>query len=306
MIKPASTSATNSLVASRHNQKVSKQLIDGATYFQFTEINKSYAKKSLGLKKIFSPRKVAPKQILMDAKLELLGGECVLLTGKNGSGKSTLLRILSGLLKPDSMTINTGHSSKPWKQARKLIRHQVMYLYQEPYMFDGSVKRNLEYALQGPKIASLSSSFSQSKTESQIKEVLKLANLEHRTDTSAKCLSGGERQRVALAQAWLKQPSVLLLDEPTANMDAESRVSTEKLLCKFKSAGIALLIASHDVNHFRHTMDKRLLLEDGKIHDISNSIPDENNTKTKSDKVTDNAGNHSSIVSLFPEKRINT
>ncbi len=250
-----------------NNKSNSKPL----AHIQFTQIHKSYTKKSLS----FISRKKNSGLILNNIEIELKGGECVLLTGKNGSGKSTLLRILAGLLKPDSAFINTGLESLSWKKANKLIRQHIMYLYQEPYMFDGSVRRNLAYAVHGEK------------SNYQITQALKWANLEHRADTSAKCLSGGERQRVALAQAWLKQPSVLLLDEPTANMDEESRRLTEDLLSKFKESGTALLIASHDINHFHHTMDKRLLLEDGLIMEMNNN--DENSSH-------DN-------ISIFPSKK---
>ncbi len=246
-------------------------------HIQFSHINKRYSKKRFGL---FTDTKNS-KTILDDAEIELKGGECVLLTGKNGSGKSTLLRILAGMLKPDSATINTGLESLSWKKANKLIRQQVMYLYQEPYMFDGSVTRNLEYALAGS--SALGGKKEGSQSTNQIIQALKWANLEHRADTPAKCLSGGERQRVALAQAWLKQPSILLLDEPTANMDEESRRLTEDLLSKFKVGGTALLIASHDVNHFHHTMDKRLLLQEGSIFEIGDNA----------DEAHDN-------ISLFP------
>ena len=95
-------------------------------HIQFSHINKRYSKKRFGL---FTDTKNS-KTILDDAEIELKGGECVLLTGKNGSGKSTLLRILAGMLKPDSATINTGLESLSWKKANKLIRQQVMYLYQ--------------------------------------------------------------------------------------------------------------------------------------------------------------------------------
>jgi tungstate transport system ATP-binding protein len=245
------------------NESITKPL----THIQFTQIQKHYSKKGFG----FFSRTKHSGVILDNADIELKGGECVLLTGKNGSGKSTLLRILAGLLKPNSAIINTGLESLSWKKANKLIRQHIMYLYQEPYMFDGTVKRNLAYAVRDGK------------PDYQIEQALKWANLEHRSATSAKCLSGGERQRVALAQAWLKQPSVLLLDEPTANMDEESRRLTEDLLCKFKDSGTALLIASHDVNHFHQTMDKRLLLKDGSIFEISDNT----------EKAHDN-------ISLFP------
>lgn len=238
------------------------------THIQFCEINKTYVKKTFGL---FTNKKDS-KAILRNTNIELKGGKCILLTGKNGSGKSTLLRILAGILKPDSTIINTGLESLPWHKANKLIRQQIMYLYQEPYMFDGSVTRNLEYAIDGQK----NGKENRKNSADKIQQALKWANLEHRANTSAKCLSGGERQRVALAQAWLKQPSVLLLDEPTANMDEESRQATANLLRKFKDAGTALLIASHDIKHFYQTMDQHLQLENGTITEIT-----EMNEKTK-------------------------
>ena len=199
--------------------------------------------------------------ILNDVDIELKGGECTLISGKNGSGKSTLLRIMAGLLKPDSAFIDTGLKSVPWKKTRKIIRQQVMYLYQEPYMFDGSVRRNLAYAVNDKY------------SKKYIEEALVWAGLEGYGDTQAKCLSGGEKQRVALAQAWLKQAPILLLDEPTANMDENARECTQKLLFSFKESGTALFIASHDPNHFRQIMDKRLLLEDAKIQTIHDSKP---------------------------------
>ncbi|MEE9326275.1 MAG: energy-coupling factor ABC transporter ATP-binding protein [Cocleimonas sp.] len=264
---------TNSKSKSTSNLQPNKLL----THIQFTKISKRYTKKGLS----FFIKNRQPKRILNNTSIELKGGECVLLTGKNGSGKSTLLRILAGLLKPDSTTINTGFESLSWKKGHKLIRKKVMYLHQEPYMFEGTVKRNLEYAVKGRKSAH------------QIIQALQWANLEHRADTSAKCLSGGEKQRVALAQAWLKQPSVLLLDEPTANMDEESRRATEELLLKFKQMGVALLIASHDVNHFYQTMNKRLLLVDGNIIEVDNS-----------DGMADSYINHyDNKIALFPQQK---
>lgn len=200
------------------------------------------------------------KNILKNTSITINKGECILLSGKNGSGKSTLLRILAGFLKPDSTTISTKQQSLTWKQARKLIRTHVMYLYQEPYMFEGSVYRNLSYALNGKYTASLSST--------KIRQALKWADLEHREKIEAKCLSGGEKQRLALAQAWLKQPDFLLLDEPTANMDKHSKRRTGKLLSEFKESGTALLIATHDLDHLLHIMDRRLILEDGKITEL--------------------------------------
>ncbi len=242
-------------------------MINKQTHIQFTDIVKTFGKKK------------RHKLILDHVDIELKGGELILLTGKNGSGKSTLLRIMAGLLKPDAGFINTGLETLTWKKYRKALRQQIMYLYQEPYMFDGSVYRNLSYALNDQK------------QSYRIKQALTWAGLTAQAEMSAKCLSGGERQRVALAQAWLKQPSVLLLDEPTANMDDASRIRTEELLLQFKESGTALFIASHDLNHFQQSMNRRLLLEDGKITD--------SNRKQKMEMETDSNTNN---VTLFPAK----
>lgn len=255
----------------KKNKKTTLQRID----IQFDGISKYYKLTKFGFLK--------QKRIILDnIDIELKSGEFTLLSGDNGSGKSTLLRIIAGLLKPDSAQINTGLETLNWKKYHKLVRQQIMYLYQEPYMFDGTVYRNLSYAVKGKHKAH------------KINHALQWANLEHRKNTVAVCLSGGEKQRVALAQAWLKQPSVLLLDEPTANMDEESRQMTERLIRKFKKAGTSLLIASHDPNHFNQSIDRHLLLKRGKISDITHL----NNL----DKQT---LDQSSNIAIFPQRDLN-
>ena len=209
--------------------------------------------------------KASDKAILKQAQITLTRGECILLSGKNGSGKSTLMRILAGLIKPDSAEIAINQQTiKSWKQARKSLRRQIMYLYQEPYMFDGPVRRNLSYALDDVTL-------SRRQRLEKIQGALRWSRLEHRKDTQAKRLSGGEKQRLALAQAWLKQPAFLLLDEPTANMDKHAKQRTGRLLAEFKAAGASLLIASHDLDHLLPIMDRRLILEDGKLIHADNS-----------------------------------
>lgn len=228
------------------------------------------------------------KLILNNVELAIKGGECTLVTGKNGSGKSTLLRIIGGLLAPNKATIETGSTTLSWTKYRKLIENEVMYLYQEPYMFDGTVRKNLSYALH------------KDQPKEAVDQALKWAELEHRSNTQAKCLSGGERQRVALAQAWLKQPAVLLLDEPTANMDTKSRRRTEELLSTFKETGTALYIASHDPNHFHRIMNHRLLLEEGRaVSDDADLLSDSNLLNAnETEGFTNN-------IAHFPEQKTN-
>lgn len=197
------------------------------------------------------------RQVLCNADLMLSGGSCLLLSGANGSGKTTLLRICAGLEKPDHGYVNMGKGGQPWKQYRQTLQTNVVYLHQQPYMFEGNVEKNLAYAL--PR------SMTKAERQRRIDIALEWAGLENIAYNSAKTLSGGERQRVAIARAWLRQPTVMLLDEPTSNMDSDARQSTLNLLVSLKRQGIALLIASHDAEHFYSKTDQWLHLSNGQI-----------------------------------------
>lgn len=189
------------------------------------------------------------RQVLDGIDIELHGGDCMLITGENGSGKSTLLRIMAGLLKPDHAWVSTGIEKQAWKYYRKLLRQQIMYLHQTPYLFDSTVEKNLNYV----------------HSSLAIDEAMQWAGISHLATQSAHGLSGGERQRVALARVWLKQPGILLLDEPTANLDQESRERTIDLLCSLKEKGVAIVIASHDPVHFNQVVNTHMHLQEGKL-----------------------------------------
>ncbi len=195
------------------------------------------------------------KTVLDHVALELHSGACELLCGENGAGKTTLLRIAAGLEKPDAGSINTGLGPVSWRRCRKTLREKIVYLHQQPYMFDGTVLQNLMYVLTGPR----------SRKKEQAYRALQWAGLESLAPQAAKTLSGGEKQRVAMARAWLRNPAVLLLDEPTANMDTQARQRTLELLAKLKQEGLALLIATHDPAQFRYLADGCLTLQDGRI-----------------------------------------
>jgi tungstate transport system ATP-binding protein len=124
-------------------------------------------------------------------------------------------------------------------------------------MFDGPVRYNLAYAL--PR------KLPKRRRQELIDTAMAWAGLEHLQDTPSKSLSGGERQRVSLARAWLRQPRILMLDEPTANLDQASRARTLELLSPFKQAGMSLIIASHDPQHFASLVDRSLHLHEGRL-----------------------------------------
>ena len=166
------------------------------------------------------------QQVLSDTELEIMSGRCTLLCGNNGSGKTTLLRIIAGLQVPDSGFVNTGIGKYDWNRCRRQLRQTTVYLHQQPYMFDGDVISNL--------IFSLNNNLTRKQRLKRINSAIEWAGLENIAKNSAKTLSGGERQRVAIARAWLRDPKILLLDEPITNMDQDSRLRTIQLLINLK------------------------------------------------------------------------
>lgn len=205
------------------------------------------------------------KRVLDQTGLEISSGDCCLLTGRNGAGKSTLLRICAGLLKPDQFSCTHNKTTSNWRQAMQHLLATTVYLHQDPYMFDGTVIDNLRYGLRGR--------YRKNEQTGLIDQALHWAQLETLAQRNAKRLSGGERQRVAIARAWLRSPELMLLDEPTANLDHESRRRTLKLLGDLQQQGIALVVASHDSDHFLPVATSRLVLENGRLNQI-NHQPD--------------------------------
>ncbi len=177
--------------------------------------------------------------VLAGAELALASHDCTVLTGENGAGKTTLLRIIAGLEKPGRGDISIdGAPAEAWRRQRQRLLRSVMYLHQQPYMLAGSLKRNLEYAARlSPAVID---------AEAAVGRALAWSGLESLAEQSAASLSGGQQQRVALARARLREPQILLLDEPTANLDQESRARTLQMLAGFRDAGTALVIVTHD------------------------------------------------------------
>ena len=197
--------------------------------------------------------------ILQDLDLDLAGGQFTLLRGANGAGKSTLLRIIAGLEKPQRGHISLDqHAAANWSRAKGDLLRAVVYLHQHPYLFDGTVLHNLNYPRQAnPR-----------ERAQRIRAALDWAGLAPLARRAVHGLSGGERQRVALARAWLRRPRILLLDEPTANLDAASRGRCLDMMRQLRDQGLCLLAAGHDPQHFGDLPQRVLLLQEGRLETL--------------------------------------
>ena len=181
---------------------------------------------------------------------------CVALSGRNGVGKSTLLRIIAGLEAPDCATVSYQGKEMSWRRASGRMRGDIIYLHQQPYLFDRSVTDNIAYGLRrrGLPLNAISS---------KVSEALEWAGIAHLQLRNARDLSGGERQRVAFARARILSPRILLLDEPTSNMDSESRNQAYRMIKRLKDEGVSIIVATHEYHTIAHLCDEHLSLQAG-------------------------------------------
>lgn len=190
------------------------------------------------------------KRLLEVERLTFKSETCLVLTGANGSGKTTLLKIAAGLLVPDRAAVNFDGQEYPWRSAYRTLRRRVVYLHQFPYMFDASVFDNVAYGLRR-------SGVSAPEVRARVREGLEWAGLIGHESQNARSLSGGEKQRVALARARVISPHLLLLDEPTANMDEDGRERILFFIRRMVSDGFTVALATHD---------RQLLHQVGQVH----------------------------------------
>jgi len=200
----------------------------------------------------------AETNILRNVDISLYPGKCILLSGNNGSGKTTLLKIIAGLETPSRAEIELSGKSHSWKSAIRSIRREIIYLHQQPYLLSGTVESNVSYGLRFTHL-------NRKQLRESVKEALEWAGLADVAKQQAKTLSGGVQQRVAFTRAWILKPKVLLLDEPMANMDIESRQQACDLLKRMKSEGMSIVITSHDMNIFDGLIDSHFSLSEGKL-----------------------------------------
>lgn len=204
-------------------------------------------------------RKRHGERLLFDiAELTLDAASAYVLTGANGVGKSTLLRILGGLETAEVDAVSfEGHpvSLHPYPQA---LRAAIVYVHQHPIMFSTSVADNIAYGLRAR-------GESKADMKKAVEEAMAWAGVDYLQGTDPARLSGGEKQRVALARARVLKPRLLLLDEPTANLDGSAREQVIALIPTLLEQGSTVVMACHDRDLIGLPGVRRLKLRDGRL-----------------------------------------
>jgi len=195
--------------------------------------------------------------------LRLLHGETVGIIGPNGCGKTTVLKLLDGILKPLSGQVLLG--GRPLAGiGRKEIARQVALVPQNGGIH--GYQTVFQFALQGraPHLSLLG--FESDEDERIVREALEWTHLDAYGDVRVGEISGGEKQRLLLARALAQRPSILLLDEFTANLDVNFQVELMDLALRLtRERGLATLVVSHEINLLAAFCDRIVLMAGGRI-----------------------------------------
>ncbi|UCH57944.1 MAG: ABC transporter ATP-binding protein [Candidatus Bathyarchaeota archaeon] len=197
-------------------------------------------------------------QALKDVSFTVKRGEILTLLGPNGSGKTTLLKLLAALESPsqgeilfDGVRLEEGNAER--------IRKRATLVFQSTVLFKGSVYDNASYGLRLRGI-------SEDEIGGKVGEALELVGLESLAHRKAKTLSGGERQRLSLARAIVLGCEVLLLDEPTANLDPESLSIVKDVIKRLGSEeSTTVVLTTHNLEQAQELSDRVLLMKEGEI-----------------------------------------
>ena len=201
------------------------------------------------------------QEALKDVSFSLAPGELAFLTGRSGAGKSTLLKMIPAIERPSagSVVVNGQNVASLRREAIPYLRRNIGLVFQDQkLLYDRSVYDNvmlpLAFSAHPPREAAR-----------RARAALDKVNLLGREKANPIQLSGGEQQRVAIARAVVNRPAVLVADEPTANLDAESAARILEIFVAFNQVGVTVLIATHDQTLVERYGKRVLRLEGGRI-----------------------------------------
>jgi cell division transport system ATP-binding protein len=198
---------------------------------------------------------------LKNIDISIAKGDFLFLTGQTGSGKTTLLRLIYMDIFPDEGEVAVaGFLSSTIKEEEiPFLRRRIGIIFQDfKLLKDKTVYENVAFALEV-------TGQSGRKMREKVMKVLTLVGLSHKRNDFPYTLSGGEQQKTAIARALVREPFILLADEPTGNIDPEGSEEIIKILQEVNTAGTAVLMATHDVELAKRMGGRFINLEQGQI-----------------------------------------
>jgi tungstate transport system ATP-binding protein len=197
--------------------------------------------------------RIGDMTLLEDISLTIMAGAPTAILGPNGAGKSTLLNIAMGLMRPTSGAVAWGGRSDAAPLRRAIV-------FQSPVMLKRSVRGNITFALEQAGCA-------HAQRAARLQALLARVGLIGLADRPARQLSGGEQKRVALARALARDPDLLLLDEPTADLDPAATRAVEEIIAAAAASGVKILMVSHDAGQVRRLAGDVHFLVKGRLRE---------------------------------------
>ena len=190
------------------------------------------------------------RKILSNLNLSINSDDVTVIMGPNGAGKSIFLKILNGILTPTSGCITWNNK----KQFSDTINTQA-FVFQKPILLRRSVIANLDYM----------DSVLGNKKKISKDRFLEIVQLQKQKNQPARMLSLGEQQRLSLIRSLMLRPNLLLLDEPTANLDPASTKIIEDIVLNLKMMGIKIIFVTHNILQAKRIADEIIFLNEGKM-----------------------------------------
>ena len=207
---------------------------------------------------------IGSKEILYNLNIKIISDKITVIMGPNGAGKSIFLKILNGIIRPTSGKILWNE-----KIDESLIFNGQALVFQKPILLRRSVEANLDFF---DKLINLNNY--------DKNQLLKIVDLLDQKNQPARSLSLGEQQRLSLIRALLLRPRLVMLDEPTANLDPASTKIIEDIIISLKEFGIKIIFVTHNILQAKRLADEVIFFDKGKLIEHSNSKEFFSNSKS--------------------------
>ena len=208
--------------------------------------------------------------LIDDIDLHSATQHCTALLGENGSGKTLLLYLCHGLLEPSGGEVLWDmRSPRAWRGA-------ITMVFQKPVLLRRSAYDNIDHALYLQRLTGATRS-------ARVLEALEQVGMTEYRECQAHVLSGGQQRCLAIARAWALRPSVILMDEPTADLDIHSATAVEGIIKSMQRSGIKIMIATHNLAQVKRLCDEVVFMDQGKL--LCHSAKDDFFTKASEQKI---------------------